>query len=78
MKQKFVLKRIRTGAYESSSFLVQRLSWTSERWDGPRETYRAWKVYSAGSFIEKRVQIDAFATLRAAFEYVRRREAQKS
>ncbi len=67
-----VLKRIRKGAYECQGFLVIYIPWTNERWDGPRETFLGWQVYRAGSFIEKRVLLDAFATRRAAYDYVKR------
>ena len=52
------------------SFLVQYTAWTNERWDGPRADYRGWKVYRSGSFIEKRVLVDAFASRRVAYDYV--------
>ncbi len=71
-QKKCVLKRIRKGAYECANFLVLHTSWIDEKWDGPQETFRSWRVYTAGSFIEKRVLLDSFASLRAAYDYVQR------
>ncbi len=48
------------------------IPWTNEKWDGPRENFLGWQVYRAGSFIEKRVLLDAFGTRRAAYDYVKR------
>ena len=67
-----MLKRIRRGAYECMDFIVQYTPWTNEQWDGSRATYRGWKVYRSGSFIEKRVLVDAFPTRRLAYDYVQR------
>ncbi len=67
-----MLKRIRKGAYECRGFLVLHVSWISESWDGPREKFLGWQIYRTGSSIEKRVLLDAFATRRAAYDYVKR------
>ncbi len=67
---KRILKRIRKGSYECESFLVVHAPWNNERWDGPRESYRGWQVYRAGSFIEKRVLLDSFPSLRSAYKFV--------
>ncbi len=71
-KNKCVLKRIHKGAYECAGFLIQRIAWTNEKWDGPRDSYRGWKVYRRGSFIEKRVLVETLQTRRHAYDYVQR------
>ncbi len=55
------------------TFLVLRIPWVSERWDGPRGSFRGWNVYAEGSFIERRVLLDRFQTLRQAYDFVQRR-----
>ena len=73
-----VLKRIRKGAYECQGFLVIYAPWTNEKWDGPRENFLGWQVYRAGSAIERRVLIDAFASRRAAYDYIKRQMDSKN
>ncbi len=48
------------------------IPWTNEKWDGSHENFRGWQVYRAGSFIEKRVLLDAFLTRRDAYDYIKR------
>jgi hypothetical protein len=71
-KRVVILKRLRKGAFECGDFLVIRRAWTSERWDGPRETFRRWTVFQAGSNIERRVLLDRFLTLDDARRFVER------
>ena len=70
---KCVFKRIRKGAYQCMSFLVVRTHWLNERWDGPQDKFHEWQVYRSGSFIERRVLVDAFRDRRSAFAFVERR-----
>ena len=66
-----VLKRIRKGAYECGDYLVVHVRWTNEKWDGPRDSYRGWQVYRAGSAIERRLLLDTFRTLADAHRFIR-------
>ena len=69
---KCVLKRLQKGTYECGDYLVVHTSWLGEKWDGPRDRFRGWKIYKAGSSIERRLLVDAFATREEAYRYVER------
>ncbi|MDQ2711957.1 MAG: hypothetical protein M3Y24_06940 [Acidobacteriota bacterium] len=65
-----MFKRLRKGAYEYSNYLVVYTPWLNDKWDGPPDSFRGWKVYRAGSSIERRLLLDAFPNRHAAFTFV--------
>jgi len=65
-----ILKRLRKGAYECDVYLVLYSRWISEGWDGPRESYRPWRVYKRASTLKPRAFLDAFRTRSEAHRFV--------
>ncbi len=65
-----VLKRIRKGAYECGPYLVLYFRWINEKWDGPLESYRPWRVYLRASPLTPRAYLDSFKTRAEAHRFV--------
>jgi hypothetical protein len=70
-KHRCVLKRIRKGAYECGPYLVLYCRWINEKWDGPLESYRPWRVYSRASPLTPRAFVDSFKKRGEAHRFVR-------
>lgn len=71
-REKCIFKLIRKGAYECGAYLIVRRSWISDRWDGPQQAFRKWRVYAEGSHIERQMMIDGFVSLKDACRHVER------
>lgn len=66
----YTLKRLRKGAYEHGPYLVLYTRWINEKWDGPLDTYRPWRVYKRASPLLARAFLNSFRTRAEAHRFI--------
>jgi hypothetical protein len=57
--------------WECEEYLISHRPWLSEKWCGPKDTYRPWRVYRSVKSLERKVLENAFFELSPATEWVR-------
>ena len=57
---------------ERENYLILQFPWLSEKWSGPADTYRPWRVFRYASAMERMLLVDAFSEQEQAKRFVLR------